>query len=180
MLTHQFLRGARARAAAGAARAAGCARRGYASTADGDASFCLELSDDQKAFRELARKFAAEEIIPKAAEYDVSMAFPQPIFEQAWELGLVNTHIPEEYGGSYSDVVTYGIICEEIARVDWVVASVISVSNSLCAGSISRFGNDAQKDRWLPGIAKGEVICSASPFAPPLDKYQRAVSMIRQ
>jgi alkylation response protein AidB-like acyl-CoA dehydrogenase len=76
-------------------------------------------------------------------------------------MGLLGPMIPEEYGGSFSDVVTYGIICEEIARVDWVVASVISVANSLCAGSILQFGTDAQKQRWLPGIAAGDVICSA-------------------
>ena len=94
--SRHFLRGAGARAAACAARTTGCARRGYAAAADADASLCLSLSEDQKAFQELARKFAAEEIIPKAAEYDVSMEFPRPIFDKAWELGLVNTHIPEE------------------------------------------------------------------------------------
>jgi len=69
--------------------------------------------------------------------------------------------IPEEYGGSFTDVLTYGVICEELARVDWVVASVVSVANSLCGGSILKFGTDAQKEAWLPGIAKGEIICSA-------------------
>jgi alkylation response protein AidB-like acyl-CoA dehydrogenase len=58
-------------------------------------------------------------------------------------------------------VLTYGLICEELARVDWVTASVVSVANSLCAGSILKFGSDAQKERFLPGIAKGEIICSA-------------------
>jgi alkylation response protein AidB-like acyl-CoA dehydrogenase len=69
--------------------------------------------------------------------------------------------IPEEYGGSFSDVVTYGIICEELARVDWVVASVVSVTNSLVGGSILRHGTDAQKDAWLPRLARGEVLTSA-------------------
>lgn len=53
------------------------------------------------------------------------------------------------------------MICEELARVDWVVASVVSVANSLCAGSILKFGTDEQKQRYLPGIAAGEIICSA-------------------
>ncbi len=94
--SRHLLRGAGVRAAACVARTTCCARRGYASAADADASFSLSLSEDQKAFQELARKFAAEEIIPKAAEYDMSMEFPRPIFDKAWELGLVNTHIPEE------------------------------------------------------------------------------------
>jgi glutaryl-CoA dehydrogenase (non-decarboxylating) len=57
--------------------------------------------------------------------------------------------------------MTYGLICEEIARVDWVVASVVSVANSLVGASILRFGSDAQKERWLPPIARGDLITSA-------------------
>jgi alkylation response protein AidB-like acyl-CoA dehydrogenase len=69
--------------------------------------------------------------------------------------------IPEEYGGSFTDVLSYGVLCEELARVDWVVASVVSVANSLVAGSILRHGTDEQKERWLPPIARGEALCSA-------------------
>jgi alkylation response protein AidB-like acyl-CoA dehydrogenase len=69
--------------------------------------------------------------------------------------------IPEEYGGSFSDVVSYGVICEELARVDWVVASVVSVTNSLVAGSILRHGTPEQRERWLPAMARGEVLTSA-------------------
>jgi glutaryl-CoA dehydrogenase (non-decarboxylating) len=69
--------------------------------------------------------------------------------------------IPEEYGGSFSDVVSYGVVCEELARIDWVIASVVSVANSLVAGSILRHGTDAQKERWLPPMARGETLCSA-------------------
>ena len=58
-------------------------------------------------------------------------------------------------------VVTYGLICEELARVDWVVASVVSVTNSLVAGSIVRFGTERQKARWLPPICDGSVLTSA-------------------
>ena len=57
--------------------------------------------------------------------------------------------------------MTYGIICEELARVDWVVASVVSVTNSLVAGSILRHGSEAQKERWLPRVARGEILSSA-------------------
>jgi alkylation response protein AidB-like acyl-CoA dehydrogenase len=59
------------------------------------------------------------------------------------------------------DAMTYGVICEELARVDWVVASVVSVTNSLVVKSILRFGSDAQKERWLPRIARGEILSSA-------------------
>ena len=59
----------------------------------------FELTDDQKAFQGLARKFASEEIIPKAAEHDLSGEYPHEIFAKAWELGLCNPHIPESCGG---------------------------------------------------------------------------------
>jgi alkylation response protein AidB-like acyl-CoA dehydrogenase len=57
--------------------------------------------------------------------------------------------------------MTYGIICEELARIDWVVASVVSVTNSLLAGSILRFGSEDQKRRWLPAMADGSCLTSA-------------------
>lgn len=57
--------------------------------------FSLKLSDDQREFQQLARKFAREEMIPREQHYDQTMEYPQEIFEKAWELGLINTHIPE-------------------------------------------------------------------------------------
>jgi alkylation response protein AidB-like acyl-CoA dehydrogenase len=57
--------------------------------------------------------------------------------------------------------VSYGVVCEELARIDWVIASVVSVANSLVAGSILRHGTEAQKQRWLPPMARGETLCSA-------------------
>ena len=121
----------------------------------------FDLTPEQREVRRSVRDFAEREILPFVERYEQEERYPLELIAKLPEMGLLGPMIPEQYGGSFSDVVTYGVICEEIARVDWVVASVISVSNSLCAGSISRFGNDAQKDRWLPGIAKGEVICSA-------------------
>jgi alkylation response protein AidB-like acyl-CoA dehydrogenase len=121
----------------------------------------FDLSDEQREVRRTVREFAEREILPHVETYEKEERYPVELIAKLPEMGLLGPMIPEEYGGSFSDVVTYGIICEEIARVDWVVASVISVANSLCAGSLLRFGSDAQKERFLPGIAKGEIICSA-------------------
>jgi len=121
----------------------------------------FDLTDEQRLVRQTVRDFAEKEILPHVETYEREARYPLELIAKLPAMGLLGPMIPEEYGGSFSDVVTYGIICEEIARVDWVVASVISVSNSLCAGSILKFGTDAQKKRWLPGIAAGEVICSA-------------------
>jgi alkylation response protein AidB-like acyl-CoA dehydrogenase len=121
----------------------------------------FDLSDEQRLVRQTVKEFAEAEILPYVEEHEREARYPLELIKKLVPMGLMGPMIPEEFGGSYSDVLTYGVICEELARVDWVVASVVSVSNSLCAGSILKFGNDAQKERWLPGIAKGETICSA-------------------
>jgi acyl-CoA dehydrogenase len=75
----------------------------------------FQLTDDQKAFQDLARKFAQEEMIPKAAHHDKTGEFPHDIFAKAWELGLVNTHIPEAYGGMDMHCFDNCVIMEELA-----------------------------------------------------------------
>jgi len=121
----------------------------------------FDLTDEQRQVRRFVREFAEAEILPYVEEHERAEKYPLELIQKLVPLGLLGPMIPQQYGGSFSDVVSYGIICEELARVDWVVASVVSVANSLCAGSIQRFGSDAQKERWLPGIAKGEILCSA-------------------
>jgi alkylation response protein AidB-like acyl-CoA dehydrogenase len=121
----------------------------------------FDLTDEQRQVRATVREFAEKEILPHVERYEQQEEYPLELIAKLPPLGLMGPMIPEEYGGSFLDVVTYGIICEELARVDWVTASVVSVANSLCAGSILRFGSDEQKQRWLPGIASGDILCSA-------------------
>ena len=121
----------------------------------------FDLTDEQREVRRSVREFAEKEILPHVERYERESRYPLELIAKLPEMGLLGPMIPEEYGGSFSDYTSYGIICEELARIDWVIASVVSVSNSLAACSILAFGTDAQKQRWLPGIAKGEVICSA-------------------
>lgn len=121
----------------------------------------FDLSDEQRHVRQMVREFAEREILPFVEQYEREEKYPLDLVQKLVPLGLMGPMIPEQYGGSFTDVLSYGIICEELARVDWVVASVVSVANSLCGGSIARFGSEEQKQRWLPGIAKGEILCSA-------------------
>jgi alkylation response protein AidB-like acyl-CoA dehydrogenase len=121
----------------------------------------FDLSEDQRLVRKTVKEFAEAEILPHVETYEQEERYPLELIQKLAPMGLMGPMIPEEYGGSFSDVLTYGVICEELARVDWVVASVVSVANSLCGGSILKFGSDAQKEAWLPGIAKGDIICSA-------------------
>jgi alkylation response protein AidB-like acyl-CoA dehydrogenase len=121
----------------------------------------FDLTEEQRLVRRTVREFAESEILPFVEQYEREERYPTELVEKLPDLGLMGPMIPEEYGGSFSDVLTYGVIMEELARVDWVVASVVSVANSLCAGSILQHGTEEQKSRYLPGIASGEIICSA-------------------
>ena len=121
----------------------------------------FDLTLEQRLVRETVRDFAEREILPHVERYEREERYPLELIAKLPALGLMGPMIPERYGGSFSDVVTYGVICEELARVDWVVASVVSVANSLAGSSILRHGTDAQKARWLPALAKGECLASA-------------------
>jgi len=121
----------------------------------------FDLTEEQRMVRRAVREFAEKEILPHVEMYEREERYPTELIAKLPPLGFMGPMIPEAYGGSYSDVVTYGILMEELARIDWVVASVVSVANSLVAGSILRHGSDAQKDRWLPALARGECLASA-------------------
>ena len=121
----------------------------------------FDLSPEQRLVRRTLRDFAEKEILPFVEQYEREERYPLELIAKLVPQGYIAPMIPEEYGGSFSDVVSYGVICEELARVDWVVASVVSVANSLVAGTLLRHGTQAQRERWLPAIARGEVLCSA-------------------
>ncbi len=121
----------------------------------------FDLTEEQREVRRSVREFAEKEILPHVERHERESRYPLELIAKLPALGLMGPLIPERYGGSYSDVLTYGVICEELARIDWVIASVVSVANSLVGSSILRFGTEAQKDRWLPRIADGSCLTSA-------------------
>ena len=121
----------------------------------------FDLTDTQRQVRAAVREFAEREILPVVEQHERDKVYPRGIIRQLAPLGFLAPLIPESYGGSFSDVVTYGVICEELARIDWVVASAVSVANSLVGSSILRFGTPAQRQRWLPPLAAGEMLASA-------------------
>lgn len=99
-----------------ASTAARTAARGMCSQRPvGVRAFSVELTEDQKSIQKTARDFAINKMIPKAAHYDKTMEYPREIFNEAWELGLVNTHIPTEYGGLGLHALEGVIIAEELA-----------------------------------------------------------------
>jgi alkylation response protein AidB-like acyl-CoA dehydrogenase len=121
----------------------------------------FDLTEQQREVRRAVRAMAEREILPHVERLERDGEYPLELIGTLVELGLLGAMIPERYGGSFSDVVSYGIICEEIARIDWVLASVISVSNSLAAASILNHGSEAQKEKYLPEIAAGRCLASA-------------------
>lgn len=121
----------------------------------------FDLTPEQRQVRSAVREFAEKEILPHVEAHEREARYPLELIQKLVPLGFMAPMIPEAYGGSFIDVTSYGLICEELARVDWVIASVVSVSNSLVATSILRHGTESQKERWLPEIAAGRCLTSA-------------------
>lgn len=118
----------------------------------------FELSDDHQQIRDLARDFARNEILPGATERDRTHAFPSELVAQLAEMGFMGMFIPEEYGGTGLDVLSYVVALEEICYADAGVGVVMSVQNSLASYPILAFGNEEQKLKYLPQLASGEKI----------------------
>src|SRR5439155_770640 len=118
----------------------------------------FDLTEEQQQLRTLVREFAEKEVAPGAAERDQSEAFPIEIVKKMGALGLFGLPVPQEYGGLGADAVTWALVMEELGRVDSSVAVTLSVASGLAGGMVTRFGTAAQKERWLPHIATGEML----------------------
>ncbi|MDJ0762380.1 MAG: acyl-CoA dehydrogenase [Myxococcota bacterium] len=116
------------------------------------------LNEDQTLIQTMVRKFAREIVAKEAAERDQSGTFPKEIFQQMGELGLMGMLVPETYGGSGADAVSYAIALSEIAYACASTAVVMSVHNSICCESILNFGSQAQQQLWLPKMCTGTCI----------------------
>jgi acyl-CoA dehydrogenase len=113
----------------------------------------FQLSEEQIALRDKARKFALEEIIPVSLKYDKSGEFPQPIFEKAHKVGLMNLGIPKEYGGQGYGSLESVIVVEEIAAADPGIATSM-YANDLGSEPIILAGTDEQKRKFLTPLTK--------------------------
>jgi alkylation response protein AidB-like acyl-CoA dehydrogenase len=118
----------------------------------------FELTDDQRRIRDVAREFAEAELGDKIAPYDERNEFPHAIVAKLGPLGFMGVLVPEEYGGSALDYVSYALIVEELNRGDASVGITMWAHNSLGTNHIALFGSAEQKRRWLPRLASGEVI----------------------
>ncbi len=120
----------------------------------------LDLSEEQELLRETVRAFALERVAPVAAELDRESRFPYELVSELAELGLMGIPIPEEYGGAGADTVSYALAIEELTRVDSSVAITVAAHTSLGTMPILLFGDEEQRQRWLPPLASGERLAA--------------------
>jgi alkylation response protein AidB-like acyl-CoA dehydrogenase len=109
----------------------------------------LTLTDSQQAARETARDFAEKKLLPHSAEWDAHETFPEDAVRELGELGLLGMMIPEKHGGAELDAVGYSLAVSEIARADASTAVILSVNN-LVAETITLWGSEQQKEKYLP------------------------------
>ncbi len=121
-------------------------------------SFLIELTENQILIRDTIRDFAQNKIKPKVMEWDESQTFPMEIFKELGELGFMGIIFPEEYGGAGLGYVEFVIIIEELGIVDPSISLSVAAHNGLCTNHIFRFGNDAQKKKYLPDLVSGKKV----------------------
>jgi alkylation response protein AidB-like acyl-CoA dehydrogenase len=126
------------------------------------------LTDEQRMIRDMAREFAQNELAPNAAQWEKDKWIADSAVAQMGELGLLGMVVPEEWGGTYSDYVSYALAIEEIAAGDASTSTLMSVHNSVGCGPILAWGTEEQKRTWLPDLASGKKIgcfCLTEPQA---------------
>jgi alkylation response protein AidB-like acyl-CoA dehydrogenase len=116
----------------------------------------FSLTEDQQMIRDAAREFAQNEIAPVAAEFDRRGEFPAETIKAAAELGFMGIEIPEEFGGSGLDPISYALVMEEISAADAAHGTIVSVNNSLFGVPLLEFGTEEQKQKYLVPVASGE------------------------
>src|SRR4051812_16140061 len=117
-----------------------------------------QLSDDERAVREAARAYAQDRLAPRVLDAFRNGTTDVAIFREMGELGLLGATIPEQYGGGGMNYVCYGVVAREVERVDSGYRSMMSVQSSLVMVPINEFGTEAQKQKYLPKLARGEWI----------------------
>jgi len=118
----------------------------------------LQLTDEHRMIRDMARDFAQKEIAPIAAEHDETGEFPYETIMKMGAQGFMGIEVPEKYGGVGMDTLAYVLVLEEISKVDASHGVVMSVCNSLYCYGFLRYGTEEQKQKYLRPVASGEAI----------------------
>jgi len=120
----------------------------------------FELTEEQQMIRRMVREFAEKEIRPVTREIDARGEFPWEIVHKMAGLGLLGLPIPEQYGGSGADTVSYALAVEEISRVSGSIGITMAAHTSLGLYPLYRFGTDGQKQKYLPRLASGQGLAA--------------------
>ena len=145
----------------------------------------FELSEDHEAFRKVVRDFAERELAPHVARWDEEHHFPVEAVLAMGELGLFGLVFPEEWGGGGGNFASLCVAIEEIGRIDQSLGITLSAGVGLGANPIYRFGDDEQKQRWLPDLIAGRALgasaspspaVAATPVPPPREPAARATT----
>ena len=118
----------------------------------------FEESENQIMIAQMIRDFGSREIKPKMMDWDESQEFPVELFKKLGGLGLMGVLVPQEYGGSGFGYLEYVTAISELAKIDGSIGLSMAAHNSLCTGHILAFGNDEQKQKYLPKLATAEWI----------------------
>ena len=116
------------------------------------------LSEDEIMVRDMTRDFVSDAVMPVIEEAYENAEFPKHLIPMVGELGMLGANLPTEYGCAGLGPVAYGLICQELERGDSGLRSFVSVQGSLAMWPIFAYGSEEQRQRWLPGMAKGELI----------------------
>ena len=118
----------------------------------------FNLGDEHRLIQRTVRDFATQEVAPVAEELDREKRFPYEIVAKLGELNLMGIPFPQEYGGGGGDSLAYALAVEELTRVDSSVAITLCAHTSLGTQPIYLFGDEAQKEEWMPRLTSGEVL----------------------
>jgi short-chain 2-methylacyl-CoA dehydrogenase len=119
-----------------------------------------ELTEEQELLRRTVRDFAESKVAPVAEELDREERFPYELVQELAELGLMGIPIADEYGGAGADTVSYAIAIEELTRIDSSVAITVAAHTSLGTMPIYLYGNEEQKQEWVPQLAAGKKLAA--------------------
>jgi alkylation response protein AidB-like acyl-CoA dehydrogenase len=118
----------------------------------------FDLTDTQLMIRDTARKFAIDELAPHAIERDEKEIFPEDSIKKLGELGFMGMMVPEQYGGSGLDTISYALAMEEISKADASCGVIMSVNNSLVCYGLNEWGTEEQKLKYLVPLASGKKL----------------------
>jgi len=118
------------------------------------------LSPEHLTMREAVRTWVNREIIPHIEDWAQEASFDKSLMQQLGKIGCLGPHIPAQYGGGGMDAIGYGVLMQELERADSGIRSCASVQSSLVMYPIWKFGSEAQRQKYLPGLAKGDLIGS--------------------